>query len=134
NETSLAGGQVSIDGGADVVVSAETLLCLDNLEGGTSEVRATAPDGYGMTTSRRLQIKIMPQRTQLITFGAAEGFTAASPPDALETESISVNLPEGYQTDIVVASDTSDEEFFDTVFEYSGFIVLSVALLVFVSG
>ncbi len=84
----LQGGEIAFQAGTDTPTiyttdGASEPHCVDKLAVGDYLVSATAPNGYGLTTSNQYHVRVNPGVRIDVIFGAAQGVTAlvAPPPD-----------------------------------------------------
>lgn len=128
-ENLLAGGTIIITASDGVEQSYTTdgtsePFCFEDVTIGDYVASATAPDGYGLSTSPQLSLKIQASTTTNARFGAAQGVEVAlAPPDEPA-------VTEGQQV-VEVASepDTTAQ-----LLQLSGLIVFALAGLVMIGG
>lgn len=130
-ESLLAGGTIVINQ-ADQVIHTYTTdgaaepFCFDDVAPGNYVVSATAPNGYGLTTSAQLSLRVVAGTTTDAKFGAGEGVAIAAPPP------VDLNQPAGgaaVQDQAVEPGDTTSQ-----LLQISGLIVFGLAALVLVGG
>jgi hypothetical protein len=129
-ESLLGGGGIAINQGTQAIktyttVGAAEPFCYDDILPGNYVVSATAPDGFGLTTSAQLSLRVVSGTTTDAKFGAAEGVTVAGPPP------VDLNQPPGGAAveDQAVEPDTTSQ-----LLQISGLIVFGLAALVLVGG
>ncbi len=95
-EALLQGGQIVLQAGSDTPTTyttdgASEPHCVDKLAVGDYLVSATAPGGYGLTTSNQYHVHVNPGVRIDVVFGAARGVTAAiaPPPDNKPPQNVS---------------------------------------------
>jgi hypothetical protein len=126
----LQGGQINLQAGSDTPTTYTTdgvsePHCVDKLAIGDYIVSATAPSGYGLTTSNQYHVQVNPGVRIDVVFGAAQGVTAAvvPPPDSNVPQNVSQTTP-GQQV-APPANPLTDN---------AGLIVFGIAGVVFVVG
>lgn len=125
SEPVLAGGLISLRQNDTVLDSIETTgaepTCFEDLEPGSYQLAAVAPEGLGLTTPGSLVVNIQPGNRFQINFGAARGVAVAAVPttDALRPTP-------------AAPVDAADDE--NPISAYLGLIVLGLAGLVVVGG
>jgi LysM repeat protein len=127
-ENALAGGMINLSQAGQPVESIQTDAapdphCFVNLSLGDYVTVASAPSGYGLTTSNQFRVQLSPGATINVAFGAAEGVQAVAPPPAdsggLVNETASQDAPQSLG---------------DQLLSYSGLIILGLAALVLIGG
>lgn len=128
-ENLLAGGTIIISASYGVEQSYTTdgssePFCFEDIAIGDYIAAATAPDGYGLTTSPQLSLKIQASTTTNARFGAAQGVEVAlAPPDEpAVTEGQAV-------VEVQSEPDTTAQ-----LLQLSGLIVFALAGLVMIGG
>lgn len=129
-EKLLVGGRISLKSGAETIAAQETdgvteQHCFTDLTPGDYVAVASAPTGFGLTTSDQFHLRVQTGTTLSVAFGAAPGVAAAAPPPADSGAADTVSsAPE--QT---VPPSTSDQ-----LVQMSGVIVLGLAAVALVGG
>jgi LysM repeat protein len=113
-----AAGEQATDGASDP-------YCFNDLSIGDYVASAGAPEGFGLTTPDRLQVRLNPGSTVNVVFGAAEGVQPAIIPTAdpntpLVDQRLSVAVPQ--------------RSFADTLLSFSGVIIAGLAGVVLLGG
>ncbi|MEQ8673984.1 MAG: LysM peptidoglycan-binding domain-containing protein [Aggregatilineales bacterium] len=129
DELYLAGGQIELntDGttvGAIATDDTPDPLCFDELEVGEYIALASAPSGYGLTTSDQLRLRVQPGSTLNVAFGAAEGVTVAEVPEADAND----------LAQEVAVDSTPEEDDNSDLLAISGLIVFGLAGLTLIGG
>ncbi len=97
--------------------------CFEGLEPGSYTASATAPDGYGITTSNNLVVSAPPGQRFQLRFGAAQGVEVAVAPTADgEGETIDQTAPETVEPDV------------SGIRSILGLVVIGMAAVVLVGG
>lgn len=130
-ETLLPGGNIVVNQGDQLVKTYETdgasePFCFDDIAPGNYVVSASAPDGFGLTTSAQLSLRVQSGATTDAKFGAAEGVTVAAAPP--------VDLNNQPPTTDSVQDQTVQTDNTNTLLQISGLIVFGLAALVLVGG
>lgn len=125
SEPVLAGGLISLRQNDTVLDSIETTgaepTCFEDLEPGSYQLAAVAPEGLGLTTPGSLVVNIQPGNRFQINFGAARGVAVAAVPTA-----------DALRPTPAAPVDAADDE--NPISAYLGLIVLGLAGLVVVGG
>lgn len=128
NEDLLADGTIELKSGANTVDAVVTdgtpdPFCFADLEAGEYLAVASAPTGYGLTTSDQLRLRVQPGSQLNVAFGAAEGVAPAAPPPADAGAIVNETVPE-----------PEEEDNTDRLLQISGLIVFGLAALTLVGG
>jgi hypothetical protein len=126
----LVTGQQSVE----TLSSAETLdpLCV-TLAPGVYEVAALPPDGFGLTGPGAALVTVSAGRKVAIVFGAAQGYAATRVPTSdaptAQPGAVDVGLV-APPLDAGADANEGDGALLDPLYEYSGLLVLAVAVLI----
>lgn len=129
NESLLAGGNIVVNRGAEVVQTYQTdgesePYCFEDIATGNYTVVASPPAGYGLTTSAQLAVRVQSGATVDVRFGAAQGVQAVAPPP------VDLREPATDQPVVDAAADDPVTE----LLQISGLIVFGLAGLVLLGG
>lgn len=128
-EDALAGGTINLSQAGQPVESIQTNNapdphCFGDLSLGDYVTVASAPEGFGLTTSNQFRVQLSPGATINVAFGAARGVQAVAPPPA----------DAGGLVNETVSQDSSPQSLGDQLLQYSGLIILGLAALVLIGG
>ncbi|NWG18076.1 MAG: LysM peptidoglycan-binding domain-containing protein [Chloroflexi bacterium] len=128
-ENLLPGGGIVLNQGAAAVGSHQTdgisePYCFSDLAAGDYVAAATAPDGYGLTTSNQFRLQLGPGARVNLAFGAAQGVQPAAPPPA----------DAGGLVDETAPKEPAAQSLTDQLLSISGYIVLGLAGIVLLGG
>jgi hypothetical protein len=135
-EPPLAGQRLLVTGAerADTFISDEENdpLCLE-LPPGTYEVAVIPADGVGLTGTQAALVTVWPGRRAEVAFGAAEGYVPPSVPAITEVPAAPGEGEAGLAApplDATAVAAQQDVPLQDQVYDYSGLIVLALAVAV----
>lgn len=129
-EANLADGVIAVMDSDDTEVGTHTTtadpipFCFDDLDAGRYTLNATAPDGYGLTTSPVLRANLEDGDTVTVRFGAKQGLAVLAIPTVDTSNPTAEPEPE---TGTVGAEDPD-------IADFSGLIVFGLAGMVLVIG
>ncbi|HEX2905652.1 MAG TPA: hypothetical protein VHO69_02240, partial [Phototrophicaceae bacterium] len=129
-ENALPGGTIVVSQAGQPVGTYQTESVLDphcfaDLSIGDYVAVASAPGGYGLTTSNQLRVQLSPGATINLTFGAAPGVQAVVPPPA-DAGGALVSETQEQQPETVSLT--------DRLLSVSGYIIFGLAALVLLGG
>jgi LysM repeat protein len=132
-EDLLADGEITLTSDGQILEEETTddneTPCFDGLAAGDYVVAASAPGGYGLTTTDQLRVTLLAGETLYVAFGAAEGIEIAAAPTA---DSQTVTQSEDNTPPVVET--TTDDSALNLIVDNSGLIVFGLAGLVMVVG
>ncbi|MFP4323177.1 MAG: hypothetical protein ACLFTK_12050, partial [Anaerolineales bacterium] len=128
DEILLAGGRVQVNGDEHGPTTTEAPLCISGVPAQRVAVSVLPPDGFGLTTAPRLAVSVLPGRTTEVLFGAAEGVGLA-PASAALAETVAAPVPPAIQP-ASRATSVDDDTLLETLFGYSAFVAVGLAVIV----
>lgn len=134
-EPLLAGVRLLVTGveRADTLTSGETdPLCVE-LAPGAYEVAALPPEGTGLTGTQSMLVTVLPGQGADLAFAAARGYMPPAIPTIAETQITSVGVDAGLiapPLDSAQGASPVEKTLEDQLYDYSGLIVLALAVMV----
>jgi hypothetical protein len=130
-ERLLPSGQVEVLQGQNVLRTYATdglsePFCFTDLQPGDYLARASAPDGFGLTTSASLNLRVQDGVRTNVRFGAAEGVQAAQLPAVDAGSEAVINAPPVQETQAAIST--------DTLLQMAGLVLFGLAGLVILGG
>lgn len=101
-------------------------FCFTDVEPGDYTAQATAPDGFGLTTSTMLNLRVQDGVRTNVRFGAAQGVESAVPPV--------VDDQAGSEVEAAPIQDTQAASDTDSLLQIAGLVLFGLAGLVVLGG
>lgn len=101
-------------------------FCFTDVQPGDYVARAAAPDGFGLTTSTSLNLRVQDGVRTNVRFGAAQGVENVQPP--------AVNTQPETPSDVTPIQDTQSATQTDSLLQIAGLVLFGLAGLVILGG